>query len=173
MLDIILSGEEDWPANTDWQALCERAANAAVTHSDWRELATGSRTAEISVRLADDEEVRALNQAYRDKDKATNVLSFPMAEPTDFGGATDGPELMLGDIILARSTCEREAADKSVPMESHATHLVLHGTLHLLGYDHMIDAEADAMEAIEVRALAHLGIDDPYHAVTGDETHHG
>jgi probable rRNA maturation factor len=76
--------------------------------------------------------------------------------------AKPGPELMLGDIILARSVCATEAADKGVPLESHAAHLMVHGTLHLLGYDHMDDDSATDMEAREVRALARIGIADPY-----------
>ena len=74
----------------------------------------------------------------------------------------EGPELMLGDIVLARGVCEREAAERAVPVETHATHLLVHGTLHLLGYDHLDDEEAADMESREVRALARLGIGDPY-----------
>ena len=96
-------------------------------------------------------------------DKPTNVLSFPMADEHELGTANDGgPELMLGDIILAKGICEAEAADKGLPLESHAAHLMVHGTLHLLGYDHMDDDSAADMEAREVRALARLGIADPY-----------
>jgi probable rRNA maturation factor len=76
--------------------------------------------------------------------------------------ATPGPELMLGDIILARGVCASEAADKAIPLESHAAHLMVHGTLHLLGYDHIDEASAADMEAREVRALARMGIADPY-----------
>ena len=115
------------------------------------------------VRLAGDEEVRALNAQWRGKDKPTNVLSFPLAGPRELGdAAADGPGLMLGDIVLARETCAAEAADKAIPLESHAAHLVVHGTLHLLGCDHQDDGAAEDMEAREVRALARLGIADPY-----------
>ncbi|HYC96309.1 MAG TPA: rRNA maturation RNase YbeY, partial [Sphingomicrobium sp.] len=90
-------------------------------------------------------------------------LSFPMAEEEELDAAAQhGPELMLGDIILARGVCAAEATDKGVPLEDHAAHLMVHGTLHLLGYDHMDEEEAADMEAREVRALARLGIADPY-----------
>jgi probable rRNA maturation factor len=86
-----------------------------------------------------------------------------MAEPEELGAADDnGPELMLGDVILARGVCVAEAADKGIPLEIHAAHLMVHGTLHLLGYDHMDDDSAADMEAREARALARLGIADPY-----------
>jgi probable rRNA maturation factor len=118
---------------------------------------------EISVTLTGDEQVRALNAEWRGKDKPTNVLSFPMADERDLTRANvDGPELLLGDIILAHGVCEAEAAEKGVSVEQHATHLLVHGTLHLLGYDHHEDREAADMEAREVRALARLGIANPY-----------
>src|SRR6476659_7052720 len=150
---------DDWDSRTDWPALAERAVRAAAAHSDWPDLAD----TEVSVKFTSDDEVRALNAAWRGKDKATNVLSFPMAEAPE-----DAP--MLGDIVLALGVCAREAAEKDVPVETHATHLVVHGMLHLLGYDHETgDVEAEAMEAIERKALASLGIADPY-AVTEVES---
>ena len=150
---------EDWDSRTDWAALAEGAVRAAAAHSDYPDLAD----TEVSVKFTSDAEVRALNAAWRGKDKATNVLSFPMAD------APEGAP-MLGDIVLAEGVCAREAAAKNVPMETHATHLVVHGMLHLLGYDHETgDEEAEAMEAIERKALASLGISDPY-AVTEVES---
>ena len=144
---------EDWDSRTDWSVLAERAVRAAAAHSDYPDLAD----TEVSVKFTSDEEVRALNAAWRGKDKATNVLSFPMADDP-----LNTP--MLGDIVMAEGVCAREAAEKNVPVETHATHLVVHGMLHLLGYDHETsDADAEEMEEIERRALASLGIDDPYH----------
>jgi probable rRNA maturation factor len=146
---------DEWDRKTDWPALAERAVLAAVSHSGFPGLAD----TEVSVKFTSDEEVRGLNAAWRGKDKATNVLSFPMAEEPE--GAP-----MLGDIVLAHGVCAREAGEKDVAIETHATHLVVHGTLHLLGYDHETsDADAEAMEEIERRALASLGIDDPYQII--------
>ncbi|MEA3046625.1 MAG: putative rRNA maturation factor, partial [Sphingomonadales bacterium] len=114
---------------------------------------------EVSVKFTSVDEVRALNAAWRGKDSATNVLSFPMA---DEAGPADAQ--LLGDVVLAYGVCAAEAAEKAVPIETHAAHLVVHGTLHLLGYDHETsDAEADEMEDAERRALASIGIADPYH----------
>ncbi len=164
MLETALSIEPVWPDTTDWEALALRAASAALertTHGEWLMLPVGI---EISIRLTTDEEVQTLNAQYRQKDKPTNVLSFPMVQPDLLDGIanTDDGEVLLGDIALARGVCEREAAEKGISVEDHATHLIVHGTLHLLGYDHLEDGEADAMEAIEIDALAALGLSDPY-----------
>jgi len=163
MLEVAVEADEEWDSSSAWDDLARRAAVAAIAESAYPELAISPRLVEISVRLAGDEEVRALNSEWRGKDKATNVLSFPMAEEDDFENANVlGRELLLGDIILARGVCQSEAADKGVTVEEHATHLLVHGTLHLLGYDHHDDDEASDMEAREVRALARLGIANPY-----------
>jgi probable rRNA maturation factor len=128
-------------------------------------LLTTEAAVEVSVRLTSDAEVQALNRQYRHKDKPTNVLSFPMVQPdlldTVCQNSDDG-ELLLGDIVLAHGICVAEAAERGISVEDHAVHLMVHGTLHLLGYDHMNDDEADAMEAIEREALGQLGIADPY-----------
>jgi len=164
-LDIILDADPEWDSNTRWDELARSAATAAIAESAFPGLADGPRAVEISLRLASDEEVRLLNAQWRGKDKATNVLSFPMAEGTELADATgEGPELMLGDIILAHGVCGREAEAKAMPIERHAAHLMVHGTLHLLGYDHEDEAQAADMEAREVRALARIGIANPYAA---------
>lgn len=166
MLEIDIEADEEWDSSTDWSLLVRAAAEAAVAESAFPRLASGSRPVEISVRLTGDEEVRALNAEWRGKDKPTNVLSFPLSEPGELGNVgTDGPELMLGDIVLARGTCEREALEKAIPVERHASHLLVHGTLHLLGYDHHDDEDAADMERREVRALARIGIANPYEEV--------
>jgi len=163
MLDIAIEADAEWDSSTDWDALVRSAAEAAVAESAHPALASIDRLVEISVRLAGDEEVRALNAQWRGKDRPTNVLSFPFADPAELERAgSGGPELMLGDIVLARGTCAREAAERAIPVERHATHLIVHGTLHLLGHDHAEETQAADMEAREARALARLGIADPY-----------
>jgi probable rRNA maturation factor len=163
MLEIALEADEEWDSSRSWDLLVRRAAEAAIAESAFPQLATSERPIEVSVLLTGDEKVRELNAEYRGKDKPTNVLSFPMASADDLRQATvAGPELLLGDIILAHGVCVAEAADKGVSIEQHATHLIVHGTLHLLGYDHHDDTEAADMESREVRALGRLGIANPY-----------
>jgi probable rRNA maturation factor len=162
-LDIDIDADPEWDSSTRWEALVRTAAEAAIAQSAFPQLAGAERPVELSVRLTGDEEVRALNGKWRGKDKPTNVLSFPQSEPAELSEiAGDGPELMLGDLVLARGVCEREAAEKAIPLENHAAHLIVHGTLHLLGYDHHDDRSAEDMESREVRALALIGIADPY-----------
>jgi len=163
MIEIALEADEEWDSSRSWDELARKAADAAIAESDYPELKDVDRRVEISVTLTGDDHVRELNAHWRGKDKPTNVLSFPMADELDFKRTTiDDRELLLGDIILARGVCEAEAADKGVTVEQHATHLLVHGTLHLLGYDHHDDADAADMEAREIRALERLGIANPY-----------
>ncbi|HEX8482827.1 MAG TPA: rRNA maturation RNase YbeY [Allosphingosinicella sp.] len=156
---------EEWDSSTDWAQLALAAVRAAVAQSDVRGLLDGGPAAEVSVKFTSDDEVRSLNADWRGKDKATNVLSFPMIEPDQLASlarAADG-EALLGDIVLAHGICSAEAVAKGVATCTHAAHLVVHGTLHLLGLDHETgEGEAEAMEAAERRALAGLGIADPY-----------
>ncbi|MFP5329609.1 MAG: rRNA maturation RNase YbeY [Alphaproteobacteria bacterium] len=167
MLDVAIDSDSEWDSSTRWEELVRTAAEAAIAESAFPQLARISRPVELSVRLAGDEEVRALNARWRGKDKLTNVLSFPQLEPEELKGADeDGPELLLGDVILAKGVCEREAEEKAIPLRDHAAHLVVHGTLHLLGHDHEDEESAAEMESREVRALGRLGIADPYR---GDE----
>ena len=164
MIQIELSREQPWP-DADWTALATRAARAAIERTPHGELLTTAALVEISVRLTSDEEVRALNAQYRRRDRPTNVLSFPMVQPDlldTVGGNSDDGELLLGDIVLAHGVCAAEAAERGIAVGDHATHLLVHGTLHLLGYDHLDDDEAEGMEEVERQALATLGIADPY-----------
>ena len=163
MLEIALDADEEWDSSRSWPLLARKAAEAAIAESAFPDLTESDRAVELSVTLTSDEHVRELNAKWRNKDKPTNVLSFPMADELDLGRANvSGMELLLGDIVLAHGVCEAEAAEKGVPLEQHATHLMVHGTLHLLGYDHHKDSEAADMEAREVRALERLGIANPY-----------
>jgi len=163
MLDVAIEADSEWDSSTRWAPLVRTAAEAAVAASAFPELASCGRHVELSVRLAGDEEVKALNARWRGKDKPTNVLSFPQLgrEEIEAVGPV-GPELLLGDVVLARGVCEREALEKAIPIEDHAAHLIVHGTLHLLGYDHQEDEAAAEMESLEVSALARLGIANPY-----------
>ncbi len=162
-LGIALEADEEWDSSKSLEPLIRKAVEAAIAESAFPDLATSGRPVELSVRLTGDEQVRSLNAKWRRKDKPTNVLSFPMAEDYELRDENVASrELLLGDVIVARGVCEREAQDKGVSVEQHATHLIVHGTLHLLGYDHESDADAADMEAREVRALERLGIANPY-----------
>jgi len=159
-MNLEIDVEAPWPSSEDWDDLAERASRAAAQVA--QELAHPRLCA--SVLFTSDEDVRALNAEWRGKDKPTNVLSFPMLERDDLLElALDGPPEMLGDIALAFETCTRDAEEKGIPVAQHATHLIVHGLLHLAGYDHETsDEDADAMEALETKALAVLGYADPY-----------
>lgn len=135
-----------WAGLPEAEALARAAAMAAVE-------AAGAHGGEIALLLADDARIRALNRDWRGRDAATNVLSFP-ADPA--------AAPMLGDIVLAWETVIREAREEGKPPGHHFAHLVVHGTLHLLGFDHISDADAEIMENLERRALAALAIPDPY-----------
>lgn len=158
LLDIDI--QPPWPETRDWEALAVRAAAALAPCA--AELANPRLSA--SLLFTSDAEVHALNAEWRGKDKPTNVLSFPMLERADLLALpAQGPPELLGDIALAHETCAREAAEKSVPLEHHAAHLIIHGLLHLAGYDHETSpVDAAAMEALEIKALAQMGIANPY-----------
>jgi probable rRNA maturation factor len=155
---------EEWDSSTDWADLADAAVRAAIAQSGAAWLSGGSLLAEVSARFTSDEEVKALNAAWRGKDKPTNVLSFPMIGADEIAGlAGREGEVLLGDIVLAHGVCAREAEEKGVSVQAHAAHLVVHGMLHLLGYDHEEgEGEAEAMEETERRALAAMGVADPY-----------
>ena len=146
----ISRNSEGWPEHLDARA--EQAVREALTESKAK--ITGA--AELSIVLTDDAEQRNLNRDWRGIDKATNVLSFPQIEP--FAPVSG----LLGDIILARETLVKEADEQGVSFDDHFTHLVVHGFLHLLGYDHIEDADALVMEGLETQILASLGVANPY-----------
>jgi probable rRNA maturation factor len=137
-----------------------RGVPASASFTQWVEAALrGARRrkpSELAIRIVDAEEGRALNRDYRGKDYATNVLSFPAELP---------PELklpLIGDLAICAPVVVREAAEQGKPVRDHWAHLTVHGVLHLLGYDHLVEAEAQTMETLETRILAGLGIADPY-----------
>lgn len=149
MIDIEVEDPAWTAALADAEALVRTAAEAALK----------ARADGVTLLLTDDESVRELNAQFRGKDAATNVLSFP---------APPNPENHLGDVALAYGVCAREAREQGKPLAHHLQHLTVHGVLHLLGYDHIGDDEAEAMEGLERAVLAGLGIPDPYAAGEGE-----
>ena len=159
-LDIQISVEEGaWPSEEVLQPLAGRVLEVAANYLRKHEKQPFPKMApELSLVFTDDASIREINAEWRSQDKATNVLSFP-AFPLQPGGK---PGPMLGDIIIARETVEREAIDLEKSFDDHLTHLMVHGFLHLFGYDHMNNREAERMEGLETRILAELGLSDPY-----------
>ena len=164
MLQTELTVSPLWEQDIDWTDLAARAAKAAITASSHADLLSQDFAMEVSVKLSDDKEVQSLNQAYRGKDKPTNVLSFPQIQPDllETLANTDDGEALLGDIILAYETCLEESATKSIAFSDHVSHLIVHGSLHLLGYDHENEVDAGLMENCEINALTTIGIANPY-----------
>lgn len=147
---------------TDILPDAEGLVRSAVTAAWQASGGDASAAVEVSVVLADDATVRALNREHRGKDKPTNVLSFPIGAEGGPGGGPDAAPTMLGDVVLACETVTAEAAAQGKSMADHLRHLVVHGVLHLAGYDHEDDAAAEKMERLETRILADLGVGDPY-----------
>ena len=145
-----------WHAEPDAKTVILRAINAAAGMVD-----TGVGEAELAVMLTDDAGIRTLNNNWRGQDKPTNVLSFPALQPPAGRAPQDAPR-MLGDIAIAYETVRREADDEQKPFDHHLSHLAIHGFLHLVGYDHEKNADAEAMETLEREILARIGIPDPY-----------
>lgn len=163
-------------ATADWRTAtqplerrCAEVVQASLARATAELGLPGSlAAAEVSLLLTDDAAIQALNAAYRGQDRPTNVLSFPAWAPADLATPLPpGAPLLLGDIALAYQTCAREAAAEGKPLSDHLAHLLVHGCLHLLGLDHAAEAEAVAMEQLETRILAELGIPDPYATPAG------
>ena len=154
-LTEVLVVADCWQTEPDAEAVIQRAINAAAEIAD-----ADVGDAEIAVMLTDDTGIQTLNSNWRGIDKPTNVLSFPALQPTA-GAPSDAPR-MLGDIAIAYETTRKEADDEEKPFDHHLSHLAVHGFLHLIGYDHEKDDDAEAMEGLEREILAQLGIPDPY-----------
>jgi probable rRNA maturation factor len=137
------------------EPLARRAVTAALAAAEIAELPEAEMKLGVTVVFESDAQVALLNRDFRGKDKPTNVLSFPMLEIED-------GRFMLGDLVLARGVIEREAQEQGKSFNDHLTHLIVHGTLHLAGYDHMEEGEAEEMESLEIRILADMGIENPY-----------
>ncbi|MBF2717351.1 rRNA maturation RNase YbeY [Agrobacterium vitis] len=158
-LDVQIAIETDgWPDEAELEALSTRILDHAADFIAAEGQPFASMPAEVSLVFTGDTEIQAINSEWRGQDKPTNVLSFP-AYPIEPG---DKPGPMLGDIVIARQTVEREAAELEKTITDHLTHLMVHGFLHLFGYDHMTEDEAEEMEGLETRILAGLGLSDPY-----------
>ncbi|MCA6126097.1 rRNA maturation RNase YbeY [Bradyrhizobium sp. WSM 1704] len=145
-----------WQAEPTADAVIHRAIEAAADIAD-----ADVGDAELAIMLTDDAGIRTLNANWRNIDKPTNVLSFPALQPIGDGSDDDAPR-MLGDIAIAYETTRREADEEGKPFEHHLSHLAVHGFLHLVGYDHENDADAEDMESLERKILDTLGIPDPY-----------
>ena len=145
----------NWASAIDWEALAAAACAAALVQTPHAGIGDLATAVEVAVRLSDDAEVQALNRDYRGKDKPTNVLSVPMVQADLLDGLanSDDGEILLGDIVLAAETVAREAGEKHVSIADHTTHLIVHGLLHLLGYDHEDEGQAEHMEMLERSAL--------------------
>ena len=154
-IDILVAAD-DWDAVDDLDPLTRACIAAALAETGVR-LSDGC---EVSLNFCDDGEIQALNGRWRGKDTPTNVLSFPTPGPTE-------ARPLLGDIVIAFGTVAREAREQDKPFRDHVRHMIIHGFLHLLGYDHVTREEAEEMEALERRIAASLGMNDPY-ATTGD-----
>jgi len=152
----VLVVAECWQIEPDAEAIIQRAVAAAAETVD-----AGLGEAELAVMLTDDAGIRTLNSNWRGIDKPTNVLSFPALPPAGPIGPDDAPR-MLGDIASAYETTRKEADDEQKPFDHHLSHLAVHGFLHLIGYDHESDGDAETMETLEQEILAQLGIPDPY-----------
>ena len=152
----VLVTSDCWQVEPGAEAVIHRAIEAAAEYAD-----ADTDNAELAVMLTDDGGIRTLNNNWRGIDKPTNVLSFPALQPTAPSGDDDPPR-MLGDIAIAYETTRREADEEDKPFEHHLSHLAVHGFLHLIGYDHEKNDDAEAMETLERDILAQLGIPDPY-----------
>jgi probable rRNA maturation factor len=156
---------EGWGGPEGALAAQARTAAMAAAAGAWREAghAGDGPAGELTLVLSDDAAVQELNARWRGKDRPTNVLSFPGAEPEEIArSAAGGPPVLLGDVVLAVETCCREAEEQGKPLEHHVSHLVVHGVLHLFGHDHESEPAAERMEGLEREILAALGIPDPY-----------
>ena len=153
-LDIQLQIDHDlWDANNDWSKLLKLAFDAGL-----KEQETDGKALSVSVMLGSDEQISQLNSDWREKDTATNILSFPAPA----GSRCEKGHIFLGDLIFAHETITREAIEQKKPVKNHFIHLAVHGLFHLFGDDHQTDAQAQAMENKEIRTLKRLEIANPY-----------
>lgn len=159
IIDISFEGSATWPEGCE--ELIMRTASAAIDDG-YAYLSKNECGAEISIVLADDDFVQNLNKTYREKDKPTNVLSFPQTEIDEFDDAQG--MISLGDVIIAHGVISAEAQEQAKDFYDHLRHMLVHGTLHLMHFDHIDDEQAEEMEALEIAILKKMGINNPYEA---------
>jgi len=162
-LDVVTEDNRWTSALSDAQGMAERAITAGFAQSGF------SEPVSICVLLTTDAQIQTLNQSYRGKDKPTNVLSFPAEETPSIPGEPRA----LGDIALAFETLDREAKEANRELSDHFLHLIVHASLHLIGYSHDEDEEAERMEALEIAALTGLGVSNPYEESVGVTANYG
>ena len=160
IVDIQKISTLDTPSENDFQQWAEAALHNQALHNQTRQ--HQKPDAEVTIRLVDEPESQALNLQYRDKDKPTNVLSFPFEMPEGLPAEAIAEIQLIGDLIICVPVIEREAREQNKKLAQHWAHIVIHGILHLLGYDHIEETDAEEMEQLERDILTTLNIDDPY-----------
>ncbi len=161
-VDVLVEDPRFGRHRADWQSRAEHCTASALANSAFAGLVDAAGLFDLSIRLSSDASVRILNRDSRGKDSATNILSFQYIDDPQPAALAASPGATLGDLILGYETIATEAQAQRKSFDAHASHLIVHGVLHLLGYDHIDDAQADTMEACERRALADVGLPDPY-----------
>jgi probable rRNA maturation factor len=162
-VDVLISAAAWSRALPSAAAVCRKAARAAWAGGAPAALKRRAAATELSVVLATDAAIRKLNATYRGKDKPTNVLSFPAGDGNAPAAHVGAPgEVILGDVVVAYGTVAKEANESGKPLKDHLSHMVVHGVLHLLGYDHEAAPDAETMESLETKILSELGVPDPY-----------
>ncbi len=158
-IDVLIAAAAWTRALPSVAAVCRKAARAAWASGAPAAVKRHGPAAEVSIALTTDAAIRKLNAAYRKKDKPTNVLSFPADDAAALGGSVG---LILGDVVIAYGTVVREAREARKSLKNHLSHMVVHGVLHLLGYDHETAPDAETMESLETKILSKMGVPDPY-----------
>lgn len=162
LLDINVEDDAWLKALPDYEIIIDKSLHAAFSHI--KQLETLAQTIEISINLTNDADIKRLNLQYRGKDKPTNVLSFPQIDWNIPGWKSD-PVLMLGDIVIALETIERESAEQNKTLKNHFIHMLIHSFVHLCGFDHENEQDAKEMETLEIGILKNLGIKNPYQII--------
>lgn len=161
MFDIDYVFEQSFLSEKDVKDICVKASMAVAEKLSIKDKQS------LTLKISNDIEIQELNKMYRGKDKPTNVLSFPSGDEMPGMEEVMGEDRYIGDIIISVETLERESVEQSKPIKDHFTHLFVHSLLHLLGYDHIEEMQANEMESLEIDILSHLGVNNPYYKVVG------